>query len=105
MVVKKHPKDEIPDSLYSYLDMCQKAEDIPGNNHVFDKGDFFYHSDIGISTVDINLGEGSFYCTEQNLFDKKLFAKAFICFIYWFSLRRSETLSCPKADKSELKSA
>jgi hypothetical protein len=41
MVVKKHPKDEIPDSLYSYLDMCQKAEDIPGNNHVFDKGDFF----------------------------------------------------------------
>jgi len=74
MVVKKYPKHKIPDSLYSYLDMCQKAENIPGYNHVFGKGDFFYHPDIGISTVDINLGEGSFYCTEQNLFDKKLFA-------------------------------
>ncbi|MGM0466629.1 MAG: hypothetical protein ACQERH_09380 [Acidobacteriota bacterium] len=75
MVLKRYPKNEIPNSLEPYLDMCQKAKDILGKNHVFDKGDFFYHPDIGISTVDVNLGDGSFYCTGQSLFDRKINAK------------------------------
>jgi hypothetical protein len=75
MVIKRYPKNEIPSSLELYLDMCQKAEVVLGKNHIFDKGDFFYHPDIGISTVDVNLSDGSFYCTEQSLFDKKINAK------------------------------
>jgi len=74
-VLKKYSTNEIPDSLRPYIDMCQKALAIPGKKHIFNRGDFFYHPDIGISTVDINLGDGAFYCTEQRLLDKKINAK------------------------------
>lgn len=73
-MLKRYPKDKIPDSLKSYLNMCQKAKGVLEKNNCFcfERGAFFYHPDVGISTIEVILGDGSFFCTEQSYFNKKI---------------------------------
>jgi len=74
-MLKKYQNDKIPNSLKKYIRMCEKAKDILDSNHYFESHEFFFHPDIGISNVDINLGNGYLFCTEKKLYNTKIKCK------------------------------
>lgn len=76
MIKKYHQPEEIPEDLKRYINMCERAKEDEDvfeiSERYFEEGDFFFHPDVGIDVVEINLGTGFIFCSHPQLKTAKI---------------------------------